>query len=92
LTSEASQRAPCSNTGEQGRREEISDKDPGGGGDLDGVGGGVLASLGEGHLSAEGERECLVPLLSSIGGYQRVREKNPKKAQKMGYEMVINAK
>jgi hypothetical protein len=56
------------NTGKQGRREEISDGDPGGGRDLDGAGGGVLASLGEGLSSAEGERECLVSLLSSIGG------------------------
>jgi hypothetical protein len=60
--------APCLNTGKQGRREEISDGDPGGGRDLDGAGRGVLASLGEGLSSAEGERECLVPLLSSIGG------------------------
>jgi hypothetical protein len=55
------------NTGEQGRCEEISE-DPGGGGDLDGADGGVLASLGEELPSAKGERECLVPLLSSIGG------------------------
>jgi hypothetical protein len=37
---------PCSNTGEQGRREVISDGDPISGGDLDGTGRGVLASLG----------------------------------------------
>jgi hypothetical protein len=45
-----------------------SDGDPGGGGYPDGAGGGVLTSLGEGFPSAEGERERLVPLLSSIGG------------------------
>jgi hypothetical protein len=38
---------PCSNTDEQGRREEISDGDPGGGGDPDGVDRGVLVSLGD---------------------------------------------
>jgi hypothetical protein len=61
-------RSSLSNTGKQWRREEISDRDPGSGGDLDGTGGGVLASLGEGLPSAEGERKRLVPLLSSIGG------------------------
>jgi hypothetical protein len=59
---------PRSNTSEEGWREEISDGDPSGGGDPDGVDGGVLASLGEGLPSAEGERKRLVPLLSSIGG------------------------
>jgi hypothetical protein len=59
---------PCSNTDEQGRHEEISNGDPGGGGDLDGAGGGVLVSLGDGLPSLEGERECLVPLLFSIVG------------------------
>jgi hypothetical protein len=43
-----SEEPPCSNTGEQGRHEEISDGDPGGGRDPDGVGGGVFVSLGEG--------------------------------------------
>jgi hypothetical protein len=38
---------PCSKTGEQGRREEISDGDPDGGGDPDGADSGFLASLGE---------------------------------------------
>jgi hypothetical protein len=33
---------PCSNTGEQGLHEEISDGDSGGGGDPNGVGGEVL--------------------------------------------------
>jgi hypothetical protein len=61
-------RSSLSNTGKQGRREEISDRDPGSGGDLDGTGGGVLVSLGEGLPSVEGEREHLVPLLSSISG------------------------
>jgi hypothetical protein len=50
---EAFPESPCSNTSEQGRREEISDGDPSGGGDPDGVGGGVLALLGEGLPSAE---------------------------------------
>jgi hypothetical protein len=59
---------PCSNTGEQGRCEEISDEGPGGGGDPDGASGGVLASLGEGLPSIEREHERLVPFLSSIGG------------------------
>jgi hypothetical protein len=59
---------PCSNTGEQGRRDEIFDGDPGGGGDPDGADGGVFASLGEGLPSAEGERPRLMPLLSSNGG------------------------
>jgi hypothetical protein len=55
-------------TSEQGRCDEATDGDPGGGGDSDGVGGGVLASPGKGLLSVEGERSRLVPLLSSIGG------------------------
>jgi hypothetical protein len=59
---------PCSDTGEQGRCDEISDGDLGGGGDLDGTIGGVLMSLGEGLPFTEGERSCLIPLLSSIGG------------------------
>jgi hypothetical protein len=46
----------------------ISDGDPGDDGDPDGTDVGVLASLGEGLPSVEGERERLVPLLSSIGG------------------------
>jgi hypothetical protein len=65
---ETSQRPPCSNTNEQGRREEISNGDPGGGGDPDGTGGVVLVSLDDGLSSLEGERQCLVPLLSSIIG------------------------
>jgi hypothetical protein len=59
---------PCSNTSEQGRRDKISDRDLDGGGDPDGTDGGVLTSLGEGLLSMEGERSCLMHLLSSIGG------------------------
>jgi hypothetical protein len=65
---EPSRRPPCSNIGKQRRREEISDRDPHGGGDPDGTGGGVLASLGEGFPYAKGERERLVPVLSSIDG------------------------
>jgi hypothetical protein len=66
------------NIGEQGRREEISDGDPGGDGDPDGTGGGVLASLGNGLPSGEGECSRLMPLWSSIDGEQRAREENPK--------------
>jgi hypothetical protein len=47
------------NTGEQGRHEEISDGDPGGGGDPDGAGGGVLALLVEGLPSGERERALM---------------------------------
>jgi hypothetical protein len=59
---------PYFNTGEQSRREEISDGDLGGSGDIDGADGGVLASLGDGVPSLEGECERLVRLLSSIVG------------------------
>jgi hypothetical protein len=59
---------PCSNTGEQGRRDETSDEDSDGGGDPDGAGGRVLASSDRGLPSAEGEHSRLMPLLSSIGG------------------------
>jgi hypothetical protein len=59
---------PCSNTGERGRHKEISDKDPGGGGDPDGADGGVEPPLGEEEPSLEGEQARLVPLLSSIVG------------------------
>jgi hypothetical protein len=57
-----SEEPPCSNTSECGRCEEISDGDPGGGGDPDGTGGGVEPSLGEEEPSLEGERARLVPL------------------------------
>jgi hypothetical protein len=69
---------PCSNTGEQGRHEEISNGDPGGGGDPDSADGGVELPLDEEKPSLEGERECLVPLLSSIVPKRRGREENPK--------------
>jgi hypothetical protein len=59
---------PCSDTNEQGWRDEAADWDPDGGGDPDGAGGGVSASSGKGLPSTEGERSCLEPLLSSIGG------------------------
>jgi hypothetical protein len=58
----------------RGWREEVSDGDPGGGGDPHGTGGGVLESLDEGFLSVEGERSRLMPLWSSIDGEQRARE------------------
>jgi hypothetical protein len=58
---------PCSNTDEQGRRDETTNGDPGGGGDPDGVGGGVSASSSKGLSSTEGERSLLMHLLSSIG-------------------------
>jgi hypothetical protein len=67
----------CSKTGEQGRREEISDGDPGGGGDLDGVDRRVLVSLGEGFPSGDGERSRLMSLWSSIDGEHRAREGEP---------------
>jgi hypothetical protein len=63
-----SEALPCSNISEQGRRDEATDGDPGGGRDPDGVGGGVSASPGKVLPSTEGERSRLVPLLSSIGG------------------------
>jgi hypothetical protein len=66
------------NIGEQGWHDEISDGDPGGGGDPDGAGGIVLTSLGEGLPSREGERSYFMPLWSSIDGEQRAREGNPK--------------
>jgi hypothetical protein len=68
----------CSNTDEQGRREEISDEDPSGGGDPDNTGGGVEPPLGDEEPSLEGERERLVSLLSSIVAKRRGREENPK--------------
>jgi hypothetical protein len=46
---------PCSNTDEQGWHEEISDGDPGDGGDPDSVGGGVEPPLGDEEPSLEGE-------------------------------------
>jgi hypothetical protein len=69
---------PYSNTGKQGWREETSEGDPGGGGDPDGADSGVLASLDGGLPFAEGERSRLMPLLSSIVGKQKARERNPK--------------
>jgi hypothetical protein len=69
---------PCSNTGEQGWREKTSDGDPGGGGDLDSANGGIELPLGEEEPSLEGERERLVPLLSSIMAKRRGREENPR--------------
>jgi hypothetical protein len=59
---------PCSNTGEQGRCDETTDGDPGGGGDPDDAGGGVSAASGKGLPSTEGERSRLMPLLFSNSG------------------------
>jgi hypothetical protein len=70
---------PCSNTGERGRQEDTSDRDPSSGGDPDGAGGGVLASLDGGLPSTKGENSHLMPLLSSIVGKQKARERNPKR-------------
>jgi hypothetical protein len=56
----------CSHTGERGQHEETSDGDISGGGDAEGAGGGVLAPSDNGLPSLEGERACLMPLLSSI--------------------------
>jgi hypothetical protein len=73
---------PCSNTGERGRHEEISDGDPGGGGgDPDSTDGGVEPPLGEEEPSLDGERECLVPLLTSNVAKRRKREENHKQRQ-----------
>jgi hypothetical protein len=69
---------PCSNTNEQGRHEEISDRDPGGSEDPDDADGGVEPLLSDEEPSLEGERERLVPLLSSIVAKRRRGEKNPK--------------
>jgi hypothetical protein len=66
---------PCSHTGERGRCEETSRGDPSGGGDPEGASGGVGTLLGDGLPSVEGERECLVPFLSSIALMRRKTEK-----------------
>jgi hypothetical protein len=81
-TTETFSKGPsCSNTGEQGRREEISDRDPNGGGDPDSTGGGIEPPLAVEEPSLDGEREHLVPhpvQLSSIVAKRRGREENPK--------------
>jgi hypothetical protein len=69
---------PYSHTGERGQCEETSSGDFSNGGDPEGAGGGVLAPLGEGLPSLEGERACLVPLLSSIDCKRRARKVNPR--------------
>jgi hypothetical protein len=73
---------PCSNTGEQGQREEISDGGPSGGEDLDGAGEGVEPPLGDEEPSLEGEQEHLVPLLFSIVAKRRRGVENPKQESK----------
>jgi hypothetical protein len=56
----------CSRIDEGGLRKDTSGGDTSGGRDLDGDGGGVEASLDEDEESLTGERQRLVPLLSSI--------------------------
>jgi hypothetical protein len=70
-----------SNTGEQGRHEEISNGDPGGGGDPDSIDSGVEPPLSDVEPSLEGEQERLVLLLFSIVDKRR-REENPKRESK----------
>jgi hypothetical protein len=83
---------PCSHNGERGQREETSSGDVSGGGDPEGAGGGVLAPSGDRLPSLEGERACLVPLLSSIDCKQRARKVNPRQERKKNCEMVISAR
>jgi hypothetical protein len=52
--------------------------EPSGGGDPNSTDEGVEPPLGEEGPSLDGERECLVPLLSSIVAKRRGREENPK--------------
>jgi hypothetical protein len=67
---------PCSNTVSKGGEKTLPTGDPGDGGDTDDTDRGVLASLGVGLPSVEGEHSHLRPLLSSIVGKQRARERN----------------
>jgi hypothetical protein len=67
----------CSNTGERGQHEETSGGDFSCGGDPEGASGGVLAPLGDGLPSLEGERTCLMPLLSCIDCKGRAKKVNP---------------
>jgi hypothetical protein len=80
---------PCSHIGERGQREETSGGDVNG--DPEGAGGGVLAPSGDGLPSLEGERACLMPLLSFIDYERRVRKVNPKQERK-NCEMVISVR
>jgi hypothetical protein len=72
---------PCSNTGERGRREEITDADPNGSGGQDSASGGVEPPLDEEEPSFKREHERLGPLLSSIVAKRR-REETPKQGSK----------
>jgi hypothetical protein len=65
---------PCSTIREQWQCEEISGEDYSGGREPDGADGGVEALLNGEEPSLEGERERLVPLLSSIFSKWRERE------------------
>jgi hypothetical protein len=69
---------PCSSIGEQGWHEEISDGEPGGGGDPDSVDGGVEPLLDDEEPSLKRQGEHLVPLLSFIMAKRMRREENPK--------------
>jgi hypothetical protein len=83
---------PFSHTGERGQREETSSGDVSGGGDLEGADDEVLAPSGDGLPSLEGERACLVPLLSSINCKRRVWKVNPRQERKKNCEMVISTR
>jgi hypothetical protein len=75
-TTEISSEGPsCSRTGEGGLCEDTSDGDTGDGRDSNGDGSGIEASLDEDKESLAEERECLVPLLSSIVNKWREGEK-----------------
>jgi hypothetical protein len=74
---------PCSNTDEQGRRNETSDGDPGGGGDLDGAGSGVLASSGRAFTF--GASLVLHRWLANDK-----KGKNPKASKREECEMIIS--
>jgi hypothetical protein len=72
---------PCSNNSEQGQHEKISDGDPGGSRDPKIVDRGVEPPFDEEEPSLEGEREHLVPLLSSVVAKRSGREGKPKQSQ-----------
>jgi hypothetical protein len=70
---------PCSRTGEDDLHGDPSSNNTSGGTESGKDGDGVAALLEDDEEpSLEGERECLVPLLSSIVAKRRRREENPK--------------